>query len=85
MIHGCDLVELGEAAQRAALRLLDAERAPSGKLPLIADKDLTGVYIHEALGHPCEADLVARAILAWMENSVKRLATNWSPWSTTPP
>ena len=43
----------------AALRLLDAERAPSGKLPLIADKDLTGVYIHEALGHPCEADLVA--------------------------
>ena len=59
VIHACDLVGLGEAAQRAALRLLDAERSPSGKLPLIADKDLTGVYIHEALGHPCEADLVA--------------------------
>ena len=59
VIHDCDLVELGESAQRAALRLLNAERAPSGKLPLIADKDLTGVYIHEALGHPCEADLVA--------------------------
>ena len=29
------------------------------KMPLIADRDLTGVYIHEALGHPCEADLVA--------------------------
>ena len=28
-------------------------------MPLIADRDLTGVYIHEALGHPCEADLVA--------------------------
>ena len=53
------MVELGESAQVAALRLLTAERAPSGKLPLIADKDLTGVYIHEALGHPCEADLVA--------------------------
>ena len=59
VIRGCDLVELGESAQIAALRLLTAERAPSGKLPLIADKDLTGVYIHEALGHPCEADLVA--------------------------
>ncbi|RJU95618.1 MAG: TldD/PmbA family protein [Candidatus Poseidoniales archaeon] len=59
VIQGCDLVELGAQAQRAALRLLNAERAPSGKLPLIADKDLTGVYIHEALGHPCEADLVA--------------------------
>ena len=28
-------------------------------MPLVADRDLTGVYIHEALGHPCEADLVA--------------------------
>ncbi|RJU95271.1 MAG: TldD/PmbA family protein [Candidatus Poseidoniales archaeon] len=59
IIQEADLVGLGEDAQRAALRLLKAERAPSGKLPLIADKDLTGVYIHEALGHPCEADLVA--------------------------
>jgi len=59
VIEACDLVELGEQAQRAALRLLTAERAPSGKMPLIADRDLTGVYIHEALGHPCEADLVA--------------------------
>ena len=59
VIEGCDLVALGEQAQRAALRLLTAERAPSGKMPLIADRDLTGVYIHEALGHPCEADLVA--------------------------
>ena len=59
VIQACDLVELGEQAQKAALRLLEAERAPSGKMPLIADKDLTGVYIHEALGHPCEADLVA--------------------------
>jgi len=59
IINACDLVNLGEQAQKAALRLLNAERAPSGKMPLIADPDLTGVYIHEALGHPCEADLVA--------------------------
>ena len=59
VIQACDLVNLGEEAQRAAIRLLAAERAPSGKMPLIADRDLTGVYIHEALGHPCEADLVA--------------------------
>lgn len=59
VIQACDLVNLGEEAQRAAIRLLAADRAPSGKMPLIADRDLTGVYIHEALGHPCEADLVA--------------------------
>ena len=59
VIQACDLVDLGHEAQIAAMRLLNAERAPSGKMPLIADRDLTGVYIHEALGHPCEADLVA--------------------------
>jgi len=59
VIEACDLGELGRTAQIATLRLLKAERAPSGKLPLVADRDLTGVYIHEALGHPCEADLVA--------------------------
>ena len=59
LIEACDLGELGEQARISALRLLKSERAPSGKLPLVADRDLTGVYIHEALGHPCEADLVA--------------------------
>ena len=59
LIEACDLQSLGGDARIAALRLLKAKRSPSGKLPLIADRDLTGVYIHEALGHPCEADLVA--------------------------
>ena len=59
LIESCDINQLGIDAKSSALRLLKAERAPSGKLPLIADRDLTGVYIHEALGHPCEADLVA--------------------------
>ena len=59
LIESCDVDALGENARISALRLLKAQRAPSGKMPLIADRDLTGVYIHEALGHPCEADLVA--------------------------
>ena len=59
VIEGADLAEMGRNAKTSALRLLSAERSPSGKIPLVADRDLTGVYIHEALGHPCEADLVA--------------------------
>ena len=54
-----DLEDVGRRATTSVLRILGAERAPSGKLPLIADPDLAGVYIHEAVGHPCEADLVA--------------------------
>tara|TARA_B100001996_G_scaffold370574_1_gene345039 strand:- start:699 stop:2141 length:1443 start_codon:yes stop_codon:yes gene_type:complete len=58
LIEAIDLGEMGRNAKISALRLLKAKRAPSGKMPLVADRDLTGVYIHEALGHPCEADLV---------------------------
>ena len=54
-----DLGALGREGQAAALRQLGAEAAPSGRFTLVADPDLTGVYVHEALGHPCEADLVA--------------------------
>ena len=58
VIEKADLGAMGREARLSAIRLLSAERAPSGKMPLVADRDLTGVYIHEALGHPCEADLV---------------------------
>ena len=43
---------------RTAVRLLHAEKSPSGKMPVIADQDLAGVFAHEALGHATEADLV---------------------------
>ena len=59
LIEATDLGNMGRTCRESAIRLLSAERAPSGKMTLVADRDLTGVYIHEALGHPCEADLVA--------------------------
>lgn len=41
-----------------AVRLLDAELPPGGALPVIMDNRLTGVFMHEALGHAAEADHV---------------------------
>jgi TldD protein len=38
--------------------LLDAGRAPGGRMTAIVDHDMTGVLVHEAFGHACEADLV---------------------------
>ena len=46
--------EIGEKATR----LLKAATPPSGKFTIIADNDLTGVFIHEAVGHAVEADLI---------------------------
>lgn len=39
--------------------LLEAETPPSGKMPLIMDPHLTGVFSHEAFGHAAEGDLVS--------------------------
>ena len=58
-VENADIEALGRKCSESVLRILSAERAPSGRTTLVADPDLTGVYIHEALGHPCEADLVA--------------------------
>jgi TldD protein len=51
-----DPVEKGIEAAKVAVQMLDAKKPPSGRLPLVADPDLTGVFVHEAIGHAVEAD-----------------------------
>ncbi|MDO5859460.1 TldD/PmbA family protein [Methanobrevibacter sp.] len=58
VIEDTDIEEFGRKIGQKAVRLLDAEAAPSGKFPVIADPELTGVLIHEALGHAVEGDLI---------------------------
>ncbi len=49
---------LGKDASEKAIRLLKAVPAKAGKFSVIMDPSLTGVFIHEAFGHACEADLI---------------------------
>lgn len=58
LIRDTDIESFGREIGEKAVRLLDAEAAPSGKYPVIADPQLTGVLIHEALGHAVEGDLI---------------------------
>ncbi len=46
-----------KVAQRA-VSLLSARRAPSGKFPVVLHPSITGLLVHEALGHNAEADHV---------------------------
>ncbi len=46
-----------DAAQRAE-KMLDARPTPGGRFTVIIDGALTGVFIHEALGHAAEGDHV---------------------------
>jgi TldD protein len=53
-----DPIELARSAGESAVRILAAKRPPSGRMPLVADPDLTGVFAHEAVGHASEGDWV---------------------------
>jgi TldD protein len=53
-----DIEKFGRKAAEKALRLLNANSPPSGRFPVVMDSELSGVFIHEALGHASEADLI---------------------------
>lgn len=48
---------LGKAVAEKAIQLLDAKAPPSGKFPVIIHPTLCATLLHEAVGHPLEADL----------------------------
>jgi TldD protein len=58
VIKNQDIERFGRNAASKAVRLLNAKSPPSGSFPVVLDPDLTGVFIHEALGHASEADLI---------------------------
>lgn len=48
---------LGKKAGEKAVRLLKAKAPPSGKFRVVIDPALCATLLHEAIGHPLEADL----------------------------
>jgi len=49
--------EIAETACRRALMMLEARKAPGGRMPVVLSSDAGGTMIHEAIGHGLEADL----------------------------
>lgn len=47
-----------EEAAEATIQALTAPAPPAGRMTVVTDPDLTGVFTHEAVGHASEADLV---------------------------
>lgn len=58
IIENADLESFGRNISQKAINLLDAKTPPSGDFPVILDSELAGVFIHEALGHASEADII---------------------------
>ncbi len=57
-VLGDNVFEMVEEVRRVLKGLIDAKSPPSGKMNVVMDPSLAGVFIHEAFGHAVEADHV---------------------------
>jgi len=57
-LNNQDIEKFGRNIGEKANRLLVGETPPSGNFSIVTDNELTGVFVHEALGHAAEADLI---------------------------
>ena len=54
--------ELARRCARESVVMLEAEDCPAGKMDIVMQNGWGGVLVHEAVGHPLEADNIARKI-----------------------
>ncbi len=64
-----------EAASRATL-LLEAQQAPSGTLPVVLGAGQSGILLHEAIGHPLEADFNRKGSSAYSGRIGEKVASD---------
>lgn len=57
-VEAANPAEMGTRIGKRAVALLSAKSPPSGRMNIIMDPALVGVFIHEAFGHAAEADEV---------------------------
>ncbi|TXT57582.1 MAG: hypothetical protein BAJATHORv1_10284 [Candidatus Thorarchaeota archaeon] len=60
LVREIDPVDFAGTCAHSALKLLEAEKPPSGKLKVIMDGDVAGLIAHEVCGHASEADEVVK-------------------------
>jgi len=71
-----DVVALAKkVAERAVLRL-SAPPAPLGEMPIIIAAEAGGTLIHEALGHPLEADAVQKGVSPMYLGTIGKVVGN---------
>jgi TldD protein len=57
-IEKLNVTEKGITLAKKAVELLTAKKPPSGKMDIVMDQSLVGVYVHESFGHSEEADSI---------------------------
>jgi TldD protein len=68
--------QVAQNAAREAIAMLEAEDAPAGIMDVVMQNGWGGVLVHEAVGHPLEADNIAKGIGAFTGKVGKKVASD---------
>ena len=71
---GVNFEDKGKYASTQALKLLDADYAPAGEMPVVIDKGFGGVIFHEACGHGLETTSIAKGASVFCDKLGEKLA-----------
>jgi len=63
-------------AARESVAMLEAKEAPAGKMDVVIQNGWGGVLVHEAVGHPLEADNIAKQTGAFVGKLGKKVAAD---------
>jgi TldD protein len=74
-LENLDVEWYGKETSRIAKTMIDAEYAPSGRMPVVIDNGFGGVIFHEACGHGLEATAVAKGNSIFADKMGKKVAS----------
>jgi TldD protein len=67
---------VAKRAAREAIAMLDAKDAPAGIMDVVMQNGWGGVLVHEAVGHPLEADNIAKKVGAFTGKISQKVASD---------
>ncbi len=71
-----NMVKLSKKVAERAVSRLQAPDAPLGEMPVIIAAEAGGTLIHEAIGHPLEADAVQKGVSPMYKGAVGKVVGN---------
>lgn len=67
--------EVARTSARESVVMLEAKDCPAGKMDIVMQNGWGGVLVHEAVGHPLEADNIAKKVGAFTGKLGKKVAS----------
>jgi TldD protein len=67
--------EVARRCARESIAMLSAEDCPAGKMDIVMQNGWGGVLVHEAVGHPLEADNIAKQVGAFTGKMGQKVAS----------